>query len=97
LKSGKTLREQRGVRLQFYDKEGIKVAETLSEFDGYYSYLGLKPGKYTVRVDEIQLKNLNYKALPKVHQVTIKVSEYGDIIDGLDFTLSEKEPKKPKE
>jgi hypothetical protein len=95
LKSGKTLREQRGVRLQFYDKEGIKVAETLSEFDGYYSYLGLKPGKYSVRIDDTQLKSLNFNSLPAAHQVMIKVSEFGDILDGLDFILSSKIPKKP--
>ena len=85
------------INLQILDEKENIVVETLSEFDGYYSYLGLKPGKYTVRIDPEQLKNLNYKALPKVHQVTIKVSEYGDIVDGLDFTLSKKAPKKPKE
>jgi hypothetical protein len=97
IKSEEILRGQSRVRIYVYDKEGTKVAETLSEFDGYFNYLGLKPGKYTVRVDEAQLNNLNYKSLPKVHQVTIKVSEYGDIIDGLDFTLSEKTPKPLKE
>ena len=85
------------INLQILDEKENIVVETLSEFDGYYSYLGLKPGKYTVRIDPEQLKKLNYKALPKVHQVTIKVSEYGDIVDGLDFTLSKKAPKKPKE
>jgi len=90
-------RGQSRVNLQILDEKENIVVETLSEFDGYYSYLGLKPGKYTVRIDPEQLKILNYKALPKVHQVTIKVSEYGDIIDDLDFTLSKKAPKKPKE
>ena len=90
-------RGQGRVNLQILDEKENIVVETLSEFDGYYSYLGLKPGKYTVRIDPEQLKILNYKALPKVHQVTIKVSEYGDIVDGLDFTLSKKAPKKPKE
>jgi hypothetical protein len=97
LKKGEDIEGQGRVTLQIIDEKGNKIAETLSEFDGYFSYLGLKPGKYTVRVDEAQLKNLNYKALPKVHQVTIKVSEYGDIKDGLDFTLSEKTPKPLKE
>ena len=97
LREGENLQTQGRITIQVLDEKENIVAETLSEFDGYYSYLGLKPGKYTVRVDETQLKNLNYKALPKVHQVTIKVSEYGDIVDGLDFTLSKKAPKKPKE
>jgi hypothetical protein len=97
LRKDENIQGQGRVLIQIFDEKGTKITETLSEFDGYYSYLGLKPGKYTVRVDEKQLKNLNYKALPKVHQVTIKVSEYGDIVDGLDFTLSKKAPKKPKE
>jgi hypothetical protein len=97
LKKGKSEQGQGRVTLQIFDKKGNKIAETQSEFDGYFNYLGLKPGKYTIRVDEAQLKNLNYQALPKVHQVTINVSEYGDIIDGLDFTLSEKTPKPLKE
>ena len=97
LNSNSTIKGQSRVTLQILDEKENIVVETLSEFDGYYSYLGLKPGKYTVRIDPEQLKILNYKALPKVHQVTIKVSEYGDIIDDLDFTLSKKAPKKPKE
>jgi hypothetical protein len=88
LKSGKNLKGQANVRLHIYNENGIKVAETLSEFDGYFSYLGLKPGDYTVRVDETQLETLNYQAFPAVHQVTIKVSEYGDIVDDLDFTIN---------
>ena len=90
-------RGQGRITIQILDEKENIVVETLSEFDGYFNYLGLKPGKYTVRVDPEQIKNLNFKALPKVHQVTIKVSEYGDIIDDLDFTLSKKVPKKPKE
>ena len=90
-------RGQGRITIQILDEKENIVVETLSEFDGYFNYLGLKPGKYTVRVNPEQLKNLNYKALPKVHQVTINVSEYGDIIDNLDFTLSKKAPKKPKE
>jgi hypothetical protein len=97
LKSGKTIKGQRGVRIQIYDEKGIKVAETRSEFDGYFSYLGLQAGKYSVRVDQAQLKSLNYQALPTAHQLTIKTSKYGDIIDDLDFTLSEKAPITSKE
>ena len=44
-------RGQGRVTLQIIDEKGNKIAETLSEFDGYFSYLGLKPGKYTVRID----------------------------------------------
>ena len=92
LKKGKSLRGQERITIQIIDEKGNKIAEILSEYDGYFTYLGLKPGKYTVRVDEKQLKKLNFKALPAAHQITIKVSEFGDVIDGLDFTLSSKAP-----
>jgi hypothetical protein len=95
LRKDKGVRGQGRITVQIMDDKGAKVTEILSEFDGYFSYLGLKPGKYTVQIDPEQLKKLNYKALPESHQVTIKVSEYGDIIDGLTFTLSSKELKKP--
>jgi hypothetical protein len=97
LKKGKSLQGQARINIQIIDEKGNKVAEVLSEYDGYFTYLGLKPGKYTVRIDPEQLKNLNLTALPKAHQVTIKVLEYGDVIEDLDFTLSKKAPKKPKE
>jgi len=92
LKKGKMLRGQERITVQIIDEKGAKIAEVLSEYDGYFTYLGLKPGKYTVRVDENQLKKLNFKALPLTHKVTIKVLEYGDVIEDLDFTLSKKAP-----
>ena len=76
------------VTVQIYDSKGKKVTEILSESDGYFSYLGLKPGKYLVRIDEKQLKKLNYQALPKAHEATIEISEDGAIVEGLDFNLS---------
>jgi hypothetical protein len=88
LVSNKTMKGQARVTLQVYDEKGAKVAETLSEYDGYFSYLGLKPGTYIVRVDESQLKKLNYKSYPTEHQIVIKKSTYGDLLEGLDFKLT---------
>ncbi|MFT4644218.1 MAG: hypothetical protein ACI8ZX_000619 [Planctomycetota bacterium] len=96
LRKGKSLHGQDRITIEIIDEKGNKIAKTLSEYDGYYTYLGLKPGKYTVRLDEKQLKSLNLKALPAAHQITVKVTEYGDVIEGLDFTLSKIVPKKPK-
>jgi hypothetical protein len=87
LKKGKNIEGQGRVNLQIFDEKENKVAETLSEFDGYYSYLGLKTGKYTIRVDPKQLKALNYLSVPLVHEIVIKASEYGNILDNLDFNL----------
>jgi hypothetical protein len=63
------------------------VTRMLTETDGYYSYLGLKPGKYTVRIDPAQLAKLKILSTPEFLPVTISGSIDGDIIDGLDFRL----------
>ncbi|MFT6731746.1 MAG: hypothetical protein ACJA1H_003092, partial [Glaciecola sp.] len=78
------------ITIQVFDEKGNKVAETLSESDGYYNYLGLNPGEYTIRIDEKQLQKLGYKASPSKHNITIKVLADGAIIDALDFTIQSK-------
>lgn len=93
--SDQSMKGQGRVTVKIYDKKGNKVVETLTEFDGYFSYLGLKPGKYTVRVDEEQLNKLNYQSFPAAHQIEIKISEEGDIIEGLDFKLKSIQPAVP--
>ena len=80
------------ITVQIIDKQGKKVAKTLSERDGYFSYLGLKPGSYTVRIDEKQLAKLEFQSAPLLHNFTIKELIDGDIVDGLDFVLQQKEP-----
>ena len=54
---------------------------------GYFTYLGLEPGKYTAEINQEQLKNLNYQSNPGSSNFEIKISEYGDIVDDLEFTL----------
>jgi hypothetical protein len=76
------------ITVQIFNQQGIKVAETLSESDGYFNYLGLKPGNYTVRVDEVQLGKLGYKSMPQIHDLFIKEMVDGDIVDGLDFVIT---------
>ena len=72
----------------FYRNDSILVARTLTESDGYYTYLGLKPGKYTVRIDREQLKRINMVSAPQQMPVTFSNSMDGDMIDGIDFLLS---------
>jgi hypothetical protein len=50
--------------------------------------MGLEPGEYVARVDPEQLANLNMVSSPEVIPVKISASFDGDIIGGLDFTLS---------
>lgn len=80
------------ILVNVYKKNGTKVLTgTLSESDGYIYYLGLMPGDYTARIDSAQLSNLNLTADPPQIDFTIKQSENGDIVGGINFVLSRKE------
>ncbi|HEY3370060.1 MAG TPA: SPOR domain-containing protein, partial [Prolixibacteraceae bacterium] len=83
------------ILVAFYLNDTTLVGRTLTESDGYYSYLGLKPGKYTVRIDREQLKKINMKAYPEKMPVTFTKSVDGDMIDGLDFVLSPDQEEQP--
>jgi hypothetical protein len=79
------------ILIKIYEKDSNKVVEEiLSESDGYIYKLGLKPGMYKACVDEEQLSNLNFVVDPPCRYFTIKTSEEGDIVDGIDFILRAK-------
>ncbi|MCK5493688.1 MAG: hypothetical protein KAJ14_11320, partial [Candidatus Omnitrophica bacterium] len=58
-------------------------------FDGFYVFLDVLPGKYTLRIEPEQLNKLGIRS-PK--ELNIKIGKEGSILNGLDFYLSE--PKK---
>ena len=80
-------RGQGRILVCFYRSNQTLAARTLTESDGYYSYLGLTPGNYTVRIDPEQLKKLQMVSSPEVRSITFSNSSEGDIVDGLDFKL----------
>ena len=63
------------------------VARTLSESDGYFSYMGLAPGEYEARIDTAQLNKLNWTVSPASINFTITAGIDGDVADGLEFVL----------
>jgi hypothetical protein len=73
------------------DESGETAARILTEGDGYFTYLGLKPGKYKAVIDADQLENLGYSVSPKEFPFEILIDKYGDIVDTLEFTLQKKE------
>ncbi len=87
---GNKISGQGRISINILDQKGQKAAGLLSEGDGYFSYLGLAPGKYTAEIDPEQLQKLGYKAMPEAIEFEIKVDQYGDIVDTLEFVLSEK-------
>lgn len=87
LQKGNALSGLGRILINFYDDSGKLVNRVLSESDGYFNYLGLPPGNYTAEPDKDQLKRLGLKAEPATFEFIITPSEYGDIIDDVNFTL----------
>jgi hypothetical protein len=76
------------IKIRFLEKKSSKVvAETLSESDGYFTYLGFEPGEFVARIDSAQLKDLNFMADPKQKAFTIKALEEGDVVSDVDFII----------
>ena len=66
----------------------VQVARVLTEADGYYSFPGLSPGKYTVRLDPQQLTKLKFSASGDTKSIVIHRSVEGDLVGNLDFTVN---------
>ena len=73
--------------VKFYDKDLNLVGRTLTESDGYFSFVGLKPGAYTAEIDKAQLLKLDMSSSPLNLAINIKVSRDGDTVEGLKFIL----------
>ena len=73
--------------VNIYKNDTTLVAKALTEPDGYFSYLGLSPGKYTASIDTVQMAKLNF-CCNDTHGFGITVSFEGDIVDGLDFNIT---------
>ena len=71
----------------FYDKNSTLVARTITETEGYFSFLGLAPGSYTVKVDTTQLRKLHMTSKPISSQIDIAYTKDGDVVDNLEFVL----------
>ncbi|PCH70507.1 MAG: hypothetical protein COC06_04505 [Bacteroidales bacterium] len=78
--------------VDFYNSDSTRIARTLTEADGYFSFLGLQSGSYTARIDSTQLLKLDLIATPAILPFTIKRTVDGDYVDGLELVLHK--PKK---
>lgn len=75
----------RYIPLQLLDDEKNIVQETDSEFDGFYLFIGIKPGDYLVRVSPSYLEKNKLTMDKERHQANILGD--GTIVRGLDFLL----------
>lgn len=88
LKDGAEDAGQGNVILNFYNERKMLIGHTVSEVDGYFSYLGLLPGKYLVRMDSVQLRRLELKGeTPAIPFVILRNIE-GDLVNHLDMVTS---------
>ncbi len=79
--------------VQIFDDKGEKVAETLSERDGYFSYVGLESGDYTIKVDSEQLELLKFITRPIEQTISVEGKLEGDFIDDLAFEMESTIPQ----
>lgn len=73
--------------VHIYDEFKRPVAKILTEEDGYFSYLGLLPGTYTVHTDVAQLRKIEMHNDEFPATFTIKASKEGDIVDNLRILI----------
>lgn len=86
--------DQRGIgriKINFYKNGSVLMGSTISEYDGYFNFLGLSPGSYVARIDKEQMENIKMTALPAELPFKINTSTEGDIVDDLEFFLQKKE------
>lgn len=74
-----------------YDKNLRIVGKTLTENNGKFSYFGLAPGKYSVRIDSVQIRKLGMISEPDSQQFNINPGNDGDIVNELDFILKSRQ------
>lgn len=80
-------REVPRINVCIYGEDGRMAAQTLTQSDGYFSYLGLPPGAYTARIDAGQLAKLKLSSTPAAIPFKIKPGVDGDVVSGLEFVL----------
>ena len=88
LQTEKIRKVQERILINIYNSNGERVAQTLSDADGYYSYMGLTVGAYTARPDLAQMAKLQLQFAPHAWHFEIEAGFHGDEQKGIDFILT---------
>ena len=75
------------VIVSIYSEKNGLIAKTMTEEDGFFSYLGLTAGTYYVKIDADQLRKINLESNPEIIPFIIKQSREGDQAVDIEFTL----------
>jgi hypothetical protein len=90
LQKNDIVKGQGQISICIYQNDSL-VARTLSEPDGYYSYMGLAPGQYVVMPDSAQMRRLKMTA-PAPTKINIASTPEGDVVSDLDFVIQSLAP-----
>lgn len=91
--------------VNYYRNGTTLEASVLSEEDGYFSYMGLRPGKYVARLDKNQLDRVGMESSDYEFEFEIEEGEEGTYLDHIELfitkiggdTAQEEEAQKAKE
>ncbi len=95
-KGSKYAKGQGQIIVCIYNSDSTLFTRIVTESDGYFSYLGLPPGSYTVGPDTVQLRKLHFSVTPAFIPITILKSREGDVADNLEFKLRSDVAKRPE-
>lgn len=73
--------------VQVFSSDSALVGETLTEPDGYFSFMSLHPGSYYAKLKTSQMERLGYHVIPEEIPFVINPSSEGDVIDNLAFFI----------
>lgn len=83
-----------GLKINIYNIDNVLTTTILSEPDGYFSFLGLKSGRYSAKIDSLQLQKLQMKSTPANVSFEIKNGLDGAIVDNIEFVLDKEKIEK---
>jgi hypothetical protein len=78
------------IKVNIYNLQNNLVKQILTEYDGYFSFIGLAPGTYHIMPDNKQLKKLNMVLNSSESKIEISNTIEGDFVGGLEFIISHK-------
>lgn len=77
-----------GISVKIYNGQDKLMGKTTTATDGYFSYFGLPPGTYSVKIDRSHLRKLKLRTEHTEHGFTIKALKEGDYVDDIEFVLT---------
>lgn len=73
--------------VNFYRSDLTLAGSTVTESDGYFSFIGLSPGSYTASLNKGQLKKLKMAVSSPSIAFNIAALKDGDVVNNIEFKL----------